>query len=63
MTPTGKILPRRLTGCCAKHQRRISHLIKKARHIGLFAYKQGSFQVVTPFAIPQLAEEREETLH
>lgn len=36
----GKILPRRMTGCCAKHQRAVTVAIKRARHIALMAYTQ-----------------------
>ena len=34
----GKILPRRVTGACAKHQRHIALEIKKARAIALLPY-------------------------
>ena len=34
----GKILPRRVTGACAKHQRHIAGEIKKARIIGLLPF-------------------------
>ena len=34
----GKILPRRITGECAKHQRYIAQQIKRARAIGLIPY-------------------------
>lgn len=34
----GKILPRRVTGNCAKHQRYITIEIKRARHIALLPY-------------------------
>ena len=34
----GKILPRRVTGLCAKHQRKVTTEIKRARHIGLLPY-------------------------
>ena len=34
----GKILPRRVTGLCAKHQREITVAIKRARHIALLPY-------------------------
>lgn len=34
----GKILPRRITGNCAKHQRAITVAIKRARHIALMPY-------------------------
>jgi small subunit ribosomal protein S18 len=34
----GKILPRRITGNCAKHQRALTISIKRARHIALLPY-------------------------
>jgi small subunit ribosomal protein S18 len=34
----GKILPRRVTGNCAKHQRGVAIAIKRAREIGLLPY-------------------------
>ncbi len=34
----GKILPRRITGNCAKHQRALTVAIKRARHIALLPY-------------------------
>ena len=34
----GKILPRRMTGTCAKHQRQLSTAIKRARVIALMPY-------------------------
>ena len=34
----GKILPRRITGNCAKHQRKLTTAIKRARHIALMPY-------------------------
>lgn len=34
----GKILPRRISGCCAKHQRQLTLAIKRARHIALLPY-------------------------
>ena len=33
-----KIVPRRRTGTCAKHQRRLAVAIKRARHLALLAY-------------------------
>lgn len=38
MNDKGKILPRRVTGACAKHQRYIAEQIKKARMIGLVPF-------------------------
>jgi small subunit ribosomal protein S18 len=34
----GKILPRRISGNCAKHQRQLTVAIKRARHIALLPY-------------------------
>lgn len=34
----GKILPRRMTGNCAKHQRQLSIAIKRARVVALLPY-------------------------
>ncbi len=34
----GKILPRRATGTCAKHQRDIAKVVKRARHIAVLPY-------------------------
>lgn len=36
----GKILPRRATGACAKHQRDITLAVKRARHIAILPYCQ-----------------------
>jgi len=36
----GKILPRRVTGNCAKHQRVMTQNVKRARHMALMAYTQ-----------------------
>lgn len=34
----GKILPRRITGNCAKHQRELTVAIKRARHLAILPY-------------------------
>ena len=36
----GKILPRRTTGACAKHQRDITTAVKRARHIAVLPYSE-----------------------
>ena len=36
----GKILPRRVTGNCAKHQRAMTVSIKRSRHMALMVYTQ-----------------------
>lgn len=38
MTGRSKILPRRVTGNCAFHQRELTAAIKRARHIALLPY-------------------------
>lgn len=38
MTEQGKILPRRMTGTCARHQRQVSRAIKRARYLALVPY-------------------------
>jgi small subunit ribosomal protein S18 len=34
----GKILPRRITGTCARHQRALTSAIKRARHMAIMPY-------------------------
>ena len=38
VTERGKILPRRISGNCAKHQRELTRAIKRARQIALLPY-------------------------
>ena len=38
LTDRGKILPRRATGSCAKHQRELALAIKRARHLALLPF-------------------------
>ena len=38
MSEKGKILPRRVTGTCAKHQRTLTVAIKRARIMGLLPF-------------------------
>ena len=38
VTERGKILPRRITGTCAKHQRELTKAIKLARNVALLPY-------------------------
>jgi len=39
ITESGKILPRRQTGTCAKHQRELTTAIKRARNIAILPFK------------------------
>jgi small subunit ribosomal protein S18 len=34
----GKIIPKRITGTCAKHQRQLVQAIKRARHLALMPF-------------------------
>lgn len=38
LSERSKILPRRMTGVCAAHQRQLTIAIKRARHIALLPY-------------------------
>ncbi len=38
---SGKIVPRRLTGVCTPHQRRLAEAIKQARNIALLPFGRG----------------------
>lgn len=38
LTDQGKILPRRTSGTCAKHQRMLSTAIKRARHLAYIPF-------------------------
>jgi small subunit ribosomal protein S18 len=43
VTERGKILPRRISGNCSKHQRELTSAIKKARNIALMP-----FSIISP---------------
>ena len=38
ITDRGKILSKRTSGLCAKHQRKVSEAIRRARFLALFGY-------------------------
>lgn len=38
VTERGKIVPRRISGNCASHQRELTVAIKRARHVALMPY-------------------------
>lgn len=38
LSDRGKIMPRRMTGVCALHQRRLTLALKRARHIALLPF-------------------------
>ncbi len=41
LTERGKIIPSRLSGMCARHQRQLAQAIKRARHLALVPYVRG----------------------
>ncbi|MCH7730136.1 30S ribosomal protein S18 [Patescibacteria group bacterium] len=41
MTDRAKIVGRKRNGLCAKHQRRVSVAVKRARHLGLLPFTAG----------------------
>jgi small subunit ribosomal protein S18 len=38
VTERGKIVPRRISGSCARHQRQLTHAVKRARVVALLPY-------------------------
>lgn len=38
LTEAGKIIPRRITGTCAKHQRMVATAVKRAREASIISY-------------------------
>jgi small subunit ribosomal protein S18 len=38
ITEQGKIIPKRISGTCAKHQRMLTNAIKRARHLALLPF-------------------------
>ena len=40
----GKIIPRRITGNCARHQRKTTRAIKRARMMAIMAFESESFR-------------------
>ena len=43
VTDQGEIIPGRITGTCAKHQRLLTQAIKRARNIALLSYTGDEF--------------------
>ncbi|MCK4427562.1 MAG: 30S ribosomal protein S18 [candidate division Zixibacteria bacterium] len=44
ITDRGKIVPRRISGNCAKHQRRLTIALKRGRHLALLPYKGETYR-------------------
>jgi small subunit ribosomal protein S18 len=50
LSDRGKIEPRRKTGTCAKHQRRLTIALKRARHLALLPYTAEHIRLTGTFA-------------
>lgn len=44
VTDRGKIVPRRISGNCAIHQRRLTQAIKRSRHLAILAFTIESYR-------------------
>lgn len=44
VTERGKIIPRRMSGTCAKHQRMLTRAIRRARHLAILPYAAEVFR-------------------
>lgn len=44
ITERGKIIPSRLSGMCARHQRQLATAIKRARHLALAPFVKGTLR-------------------
>ena len=44
ITEQGKIIPKRITGTCARHQRQLVQSIKRARHLALLPFVSDSIR-------------------
>lgn len=44
VTERGKIIPRRISGTCAQHQRTLTTAIKRARHIAILPFVADTFK-------------------
>ncbi|HID95190.1 MAG TPA: 30S ribosomal protein S18 [Candidatus Latescibacteria bacterium] len=44
ITERGKIIPRRVSGVCARHQRKLGRAVKKARHLAILPYASEMFR-------------------
>ena len=44
LSERSKILPRRITGTCAKHQRILTQALKRARHLALLPFTAESYR-------------------
>ncbi len=43
LTERSKIIPRRISGNCAKHQRKLTVQVKRARHVALIPFTSAHF--------------------
>ena len=40
LTERGRIIPRRTSGNCLRHQRRLTQAVKRARHVAIIAFSE-----------------------
>lgn len=43
-TERGKIVPKRVSGTCAKHQRQLTKAVKRARHLALLPFVEEMYR-------------------
>jgi len=55
MNTDGRILSRRFTGVCFRHQKKVARTIKRSRRLGVFTYKKG-FTINTHYELPPQIE-------
>ena len=44
VTERGKIVPRRISGNCARHQRKLTTAVKRGRHMAILAFAIESYR-------------------
>ena len=48
LTEKGKIIPRRISGLCSKHQKMVTRTIKRCRNIALISFAEGYIEQDVP---------------
>lgn len=44
VTERGKIVPRRISGNCARHQRKLTQAVKRSRHMAILPFVSESYR-------------------
>lgn len=47
---TGMVLPRRITGCCKKHQKQIKRVLARSIAMGVLDWSRGFVRYLDPFS-------------